>query len=173
MLFAQLNQQLSLLNKLLSHLTDEQYQMPIKHLGNASIGEHTRHIIELAQCAINSKQTCVVDYINRQRNLQLQQDRNFAINQSLQIQEAMASPNQNLQLVLIPTEGVESDTISTNYFREVVYITDHTIHHFALIKVALSIMQLDLVGNDFGLAYATKQYKAQINFVAANQVEAS
>lgn len=173
MLYAQLNQQLRSLNILIGQLTDEAYQRPIAHLGGASIGEHTRHIIELAQCAISGKQSGVVDYINRHRNIQLQQDRNLAIAQSLQIQQTIASPNQNLQLVVIPTAGFESNTIDTTYFRELVYITDHSIHHFALIKVALSIMELDIVDPDFGLAYSTKQYKAQINCEVAKQIVAS
>ena len=53
MVFIQLEQQLQLLINLLSNLDDEQYTRRISHLSNASIGGHSRHIIELLQCAIN------------------------------------------------------------------------------------------------------------------------
>ena len=160
MLFVQLNQQLRLLNFLLSNLTDEHYQTPVVHLGNASIGEHTRHIIELAQCAINGCISGKVDYINRKRNIVLQQNRSAAIAGLADIQHTIKLPDQNLQLVTTADEDDASTAVPTNYFREIVYITDHTIHHLALIKVALSIMQLNIVDSNFGMAYSTLKYKA-------------
>ena len=50
--------------------------------------------------------------------------------------------------------------VSTTYFREIVYNTEHTIHHLALIKVALLEMNLQLVDENFGMAYSTLKFKA-------------
>ena len=58
-------------------------------------------------------------------------------------------------------DAVES-TVPTTYFREVVYNTEHAIHHLALIKVALIEMKVDLVSDNFGMAYSTIKHKNSI-----------
>ena len=64
MIFQQLSQQLASLKNLIDSLNDKQYTYKIEHLGNASIGEHTRHIIELLQCAITGYFIGEIDYVN-------------------------------------------------------------------------------------------------------------
>jgi hypothetical protein len=78
MIFIQLSRQLQSLSRLLLNLTDEQYNQKVAHLGNSSIGGHTRHVIELLHCAIDGYSTGQVDYVNRKRNLLLETDRMFA-----------------------------------------------------------------------------------------------
>jgi hypothetical protein len=68
MIFQQLSQQLASLKNLIELLDHRQFTQKVEHLGNASIGGHTRHIIELLQCAIDGHHTGTVDYINRKRN---------------------------------------------------------------------------------------------------------
>jgi hypothetical protein len=65
MIFRQLEQQLRATINLIRALTDAQYLQKIVHLGNASIGQHTRHNIELLQCATNGYSNGFVDYVNR------------------------------------------------------------------------------------------------------------
>ena len=65
MIFQQLSQQLLSLIVLLRSLSNEQYSRKIKHLGNASIGGHTRHIIELIQCVNKGYDSDTIDYLNR------------------------------------------------------------------------------------------------------------
>ena len=72
MIFKQLTQQLKALFNLLSNLDNQQYNSTIKYLGNSSIGAHTRHIIELLQCAVVGYDNGFVDYENRKRNLELE-----------------------------------------------------------------------------------------------------
>ncbi len=164
MLFIQLTQQLSLLRNLLSDINDEQYKTPIVHLGNASIGEHTRHIIELLQCAVTGCKTGIVDYINRNRNLALQNERIIALNSLELIQYQIQLPDQPLRIKVEKMVGAnELDLyISTTYFREIVYNTDHTIHHLALLKVALYELKLDIVNSEFGMSQPTIKYKAKL-----------
>jgi len=69
-----------------------------------------------------------------------------------------------LNLLVEKIEGwIEFKKNFKNYFREVVYNTEHTIHHLALIKVAIIDMKLDIVDNDFGMAYSTIKYQASLN----------
>ena len=160
MIFQQLSQQLLSLRVLLRSLSNEQYSRKIKHLGNASIGGHTRHIIELIQCVNKGYDSDTVDYLNRIRNLDLENSKSLALEVLLEIEKELKRSDKNLKMVV---ENTSLDcSVNTTYFREVVYNTEHTIHHLALIKVALLEMNLDLVNHDFGMAYSTIQYQASL-----------
>jgi hypothetical protein len=163
MIFLQLSQQLQSLNRLLLNLTDEQYNQKVVHLGNSSIGGHTRHVIELLQCAIDGYSTGQVDYVNRKRNLLLETDRMLAQSVLVKLEEGIKVGDRQLDLVVEQIEGATKLTkVTTTYYREVVYNTEHTIHHLALIKVAIIDMKLDIVDTDFGMAYSTIKYKASL-----------
>jgi hypothetical protein len=162
MIFQQLKQQLSSLSNLIALLNDEQYSKKIAHLGNASIGGHTRHIIELLACATEGFSNGTVDYLNRKRNLVLEQDRKFAQQTIGEIEKSFSQDDKILHLAVDECVTVDSAPVSTTYFREIVYNTEHTIHHLALIKVALIELNLDLVDANFGMAYSTIKFKASL-----------
>ena len=161
MIFIQLSQQLQSLGNLILLLNEKQYIQKIEHLGNASIGGHTRHIIELLQCAVDGYYTGTVDYINRTRNLLLEIDIELAYTT---LQELIHNiRNDDVQLKMI-VENADNDDdacpeVFTTYYREIVYNTEHTIHHLALIKVALIEMKLSIVDKNFGMADSTIKYK--------------
>jgi hypothetical protein len=164
MIFLQLSQQLQSLSRLLLNLTDDQYNHKVAHLGNSSIGGHTRHVIELLQCAIDGYSMGQVDYVNRKRNLLLETDRMLAQSILMQLNESIKVGDRQLDLVVEQIEGATKlINVTTTYYREVVYNTEHTIHHLALIKVAIIDMKLDIVDNDFGMAYSTIKYKASLS----------
>ena len=84
----------------------------------------------------------------------------MALEVLLEIEKDLMKADKNLKMVV---ENTNLDcSVNTTYFREVVYNTEHTIHHLALIKVALLEMNLDLVNHDFGMAYSTIQYQASL-----------
>jgi hypothetical protein len=164
MIFIQLSEQLQSLKKLLSSLDNKQYNERIPHLGNASIGGHTRHIIELLQCAFTGYHSGQIDYANRCRNLQLETDRTFAQSVLQELNNSVQLPDKLLTLSVEEIDGgIQHPDVNTTYFREIVYNTEHTIHHLALIKVAIIEMKLDIVDNNFGMAYSTIKYKASLN----------
>lgn len=159
MIFERLKNHLSSLHHLLSKLTEEQFVQQINHLSHANIGGHTRHIIELLQCAVNGYDIGCIDYENRSRDLEL--ERNIAAAQSaitfLLIN--IKQPDKPLKIVLSEEKTDLVNCINTNYYRELLYHTEHTLHHLALIKVALIDMHLDLVDDHFGVASATIKYR--------------
>ena len=164
MIFQQLSQQLQALNNLILILNDDQYTRRIEHLGNASIGGHTRHIIELIQCAIAGYDKGAVDYVNRARDLALQNDRSFAVTVLDDIGKKIRVKDKQLTILVEEIEEAIESTVTTTYFREIVYNTEHAIHHLALIKVALIEMNLDVVADDFGMAYSTMKFKSSLRF---------
>jgi hypothetical protein len=165
MIFIQLSQQLQLLGSMLVLLSEKQYTQKIKHLGNASIGGHTRHIIELLQCAVDGYYTGKVDYVNRTRNLLLETDVVLAYETLQQLINNVSNNDTQLKVVVENAGDNACPEVFTTYYREIVYNTEHTVHHLALIKVALIEMKLNIVDKNFGMANSTLKYKMAINNV--------
>ena len=158
MIFIQMTEQLKSLSNLLLLLNDRQYNQKILFLGNASIGGHTRHIVELLKCVTDGYNMGRVDYVNRVRNLSLETDKILAAQELTIMINNVTQPDKHMKLVTECEEGGLINIVRTTYFREIVYNTEHAIHHLALIRVALREMKLDIVGDEFGMAYSTIKY---------------
>ena len=157
--FTSVKQTLFELQHLLNQISEDDYSKPIEYLSNASIGEHSRHIIELFQCAINSYEVGELNYDNRNRDILIQTSPSFAIEKIDEICNTIEKENKDLIL-----ESVFFDVISrinTNYFREVIYNLEHCIHHQALIKVAVLQNDSIKIDSNFGVARSTIEYRKQ------------
>jgi uncharacterized damage-inducible protein DinB len=163
MIYGLFTQQLKTLQLLLQNLQDKHYTMQSSLLGNASIGQHTRHIIELAQALLLGYKTGEVEYDKRKRDVKIETDTAFAYSLLDALTTEMNTENKNLQLVVTDNNTGKQTSIATSYFRELVYNTEHTIHHMALIRVALREMQLEIVDEQFGVAPSTLKYRQIIN----------
>ena len=159
MLLSYINCNLDELIHLLTQLSDEDYSNPCANLSNSSIGEHTRHIIELFQCLENQYESGVINYDNRKRNVLIQTNTDFAIQQIVKIQHSLDKVNKNIVL----KQKIESHEITTesNYFRELLYNFEHCIHHQALIKVAILQYPTITIDENFGVARSTIEYRNQ------------
>lgn len=162
MIFLQLSQQLDALSDLLNSLTDEQYRYKVEHLAKANIGSHTRHIIELAQCMVDGYHKGQIDYVNRNRDLVLESDRVLAQSELVSLTSKIRLSDKQLRVVVEESYEMEVQEVFTTFFREVIYNTEHVVHHLALIRVALIEMKLDVVNADFGVANSTIKYKQSI-----------
>lgn len=143
---------------LLDQLTDETYTVPCRELSNATIGEHTRHCIELFQCLLSQYELGVINYDKRQRDLAIQSQTEVA---KLALQAVLSQLEKpNVELVLEQDYDGNRIQINTTYQRELLYNLDHCVHHQALIKVALlsSSVQVD---PNFGVARSTIAYRQQ------------
>ncbi|WP_310556866.1 DinB family protein [Flavobacterium sp.] len=157
--FTSVNNTLNELKNVLNQLSDENYTKPIANLGNSSIGQHNRHIIELFQGLLLSYDSGILNYDNRARNNKIETNRDFA-NQTINaIICDLEKPNKNITLHQLLQEEIIS--IETNYFRELLYNLEHCIHHQALIKVALYEMNEVNIDKNFGVAPSTIEYKKQ------------
>ena len=159
MLIPAIYKTLNELSDLVSQLSDDDYSLPCHDLSNASIGEHTRHIIEMFQCLENQYESGVINYDHRERNYQIQTN-TIVANESIKtILNQVDKPNKNLQLQQI-VDGEEL-LIESNYQRELLYNLEHCIHHQALIKVAIIQSSLVVIDENFGVARSTIEYKKQ------------
>lgn len=159
MLIASITKTLNELLDLLSQISDTDYSCPCHQLSNATIGEHTRHIIEMFQCLENQYEYGIVNYDIRKRDYLIQTNTDFAQKCILQILNQIEKPNKSLQLQQI-IDG-EEFLIDTNYNRELLYNLEHCIHHQALIKVAVIQSQTIKIDENFGVARSTIEYRKQ------------
>jgi len=144
----------------LHQLTDAQYVQPSKTLFNATIGQHVRHIIELFVCLEKGYETGLVNYEKRKRDLAIETDRDFA-NMLLQtIYTNLEKPNKKLLLESNYDEhSIETLTVTTNYYREIIYNLEHTVHHMALIRVGINEVSTITVPEEFGVASSTIKHR--------------
>lgn len=159
MLISSINNSLNELIELLNQLPNEEYTKQCQHLSNATIGEHTRHIIEMFQCLENFYESGLVNYDKRDRNLRIQTDTDFAIENINIVKDNLLKENKKIELQQI-IDGDEI-RIESNYFRELLYNLEHCIHHQALIKVAVLQCEYVKVNDDFGVARSTIEYRNQ------------
>jgi len=159
MLVSSIYNSLEELSDLLTHISDVDYAEPCCQLSNSSIGEHTRHIIEMFQCLENKYEEGVVNYDNRRRNTLIQTNTEFALSQIKIIQNSIDKPNKKIVLEQI-IDG-EEIRIESNYNRELLYNLEHCIHHQALIKVAIVMHGKIQIHENFGVARSTIEYRKQ------------
>ncbi|WP_190811365.1 DinB family protein [Flagellimonas sp. S3867] len=143
--------------EILLQLPEDYYAHSCEALFNASIGQHTRHIIELYLCLINGYDGAEVSYDKRERNQKIEQDVYFAIKQLQRIQSDLEKPNKAVK-VAYELGGMET-CLESNYYREVMYNLEHTIHHHALIKVGIKHFTTLELPESFGVAPSTMQHR--------------
>jgi hypothetical protein len=144
--------------KLLEQLSNDDFTSKNQYLSNATIGEHTRHIIEMFQCLLVSYEEGLVNYDLRKRDLALQSNTMDAIHAINHILGQIEKQNKEL---LLTGECLGTEKITSNYFRELVYNIEHCIHHQALIKVALFDKKHIQIQPEFGVAPSTLTYRSQ------------
>lgn len=148
------------INDLLKGLSQEQYNRQLEILSNASIGQHVRHILEFYQCLFKGEQIKEVNYDARQCDLKLESDVHFASKTIDDIINSLLDIKADFAVTFVADYStVEDQTptlIQSSFYRELAYNLEHSIHHQALIKVAITEMQLtSLVKNTFGYAPST------------------
>ncbi len=151
---------LSQLSESISLLSDNEYSQKSLLLNGSTIGGHTRHVIELFQCLINGYNDGKINYEHRKRDIEIESNKNFACSLLDNIADALQLPNKALHLHGFYSESETDEcSVSANFYRELIYNLEHTIHHMALIRVAINEVSNINLPENFGVASATMQYK--------------
>ena len=155
---------LSQLSDLLNAISPESYTTPLLLLHGSSVGQHVRHTIEFYQCLFQQSEQGFVDYDARARNLRVETDPFFAAQIAEELLEETELREENRKLLLRVAFGQdEPQEIETTLARELVYLAEHAIHHFAIIKIALRADFPEItLPEDFGVAFSTLKYRAQV-----------
>ena len=135
------------------------YTSPCEALSNATIGQHTRHIIELYQCLIEGYAAGKINYDDRKRNPLYENEIPAAVAVIREIQQNLEQSDKEVSIFCGTDDN--SVCIESNYYREVLYNLEHCIHHQALIKVALLSIKNIHIADGFGVAPSTLQYRQE------------
>ncbi|MEJ7738193.1 MAG: hypothetical protein WKF97_12260 [Chitinophagaceae bacterium] len=150
------------LTESLNMLSDRQYLDRSKTLSNATIGQHTRHIIEMFICLEDGYEEAIVNYEKRKRDIRIETDKAFATGLLKQVYNGLYKPNKFMVLEAIYDEdSAEVIKFDTNYHREIAYNLEHTIHHMALIKIGILELSDLQLPEGFGVASSTMKYKKE------------
>ena len=159
MLLKSIRHSLDELLYLLNQLSDQDYSRSCPALSNATIGEHTRHILEMFQCLENCYDSGILNYDHRERNNRIQTETEFAKQCIATIKTGLKSENKIMYLEQM-IDGL-TVRIQSNYYRELLYNLEHCVHHQALIKVAVLQLENISVDENFGVARSTIEYRRQ------------
>lgn len=129
-----------------------------KHTFSGTIGAHSRHIIEFYEQFLKNYQSREINYDERERNLNLEINMDLAENQLLKL------INQ-LEIIVLNEDEIIATIINqqkiiSSIGRELSYLAEHTVHHFALIRfIAESNGMLFNEFPEFGIAQSTNLYR--------------
>ena len=148
----------------IEQLSDEQFASP-NSLINASVGQHSRHIIEFFQCLEEQTPEGSICYDLRQRKTEIETSTQTA---SLAIDGILAwlqtePQEQSLQLLVdhsLAKEEQEKSPIKSSLHREIAFNVEHAIHHMAIFKISLKYAYPNIeLAETFGLAPSTYRHQ--------------
>jgi len=143
----------------IDQLNFDEYTKKINLLSNSTIGEHTRHIIELFEQLLSGYETENINYDNRKRDIRIQENIDFATERIANIIQQLERKNK--QLLLTTVYNNQKISIDSTYYRELIYNIEHCIHHQAIIKIALLHFGKTEIAENFGIAKSTIEYRKQ------------
>jgi hypothetical protein len=127
-----------------------------------TIGQHVRHIIELFLCLEYGYDLGLVNYEKRKRDPVIETNKAFAADLLNEVRGGMDRPNKILNLEACYDEGSNNPIlIATNFYREIAYNLEHTIHHMALIRVGINEVAEISLPAEFGVASSTIKYRKE------------
>jgi hypothetical protein len=152
---------LTQLSETIQQLTPDQYVHPANSLFNATIGQHVRHIIELFIQLDMGYTSGVINYDQRKREMRFETNLYAANELLLQLPSSLDKPDKSLLLEMNYTENPDLLlSVASNYYRELAYNLEHTIHHMALIRIGITEIAAISIPANFGIAHSTIQYRA-------------
>ncbi|GAA0537514.1 DinB family protein [Chitinophaga japonensis] len=151
---------LTQLQRMLEHLTEEQYCRRIKVLSHATLGQHTRHIIECFLELDAGYASGEVNYDQRKRDHRIETSRSFAINRLGVVIAQLEKADKPLRLVIdYSHDGEAPGAVTTSYHRELVHNLEHAVHHMALLRIGVNAVSALVLPPDFGVAMSTLKYR--------------
>ena len=154
---------LSQLEDVVERIHEEDFSRPSESLSQATVGQHLRHTIEFFLCLENGFEEGRVNYDKRNHDHLIERDKVIAAECLRRIGDFVDHRQEDKVLKLeVAYEKNSEDwvTIDTNYWRELIYNIEHTVHHMAIMKIGLrEVAPYITLPADFGVAVSTLRYK--------------
>jgi hypothetical protein len=147
---------------LLARVDQERYSRSPSALAPHRMGSHLRHVMEFYECFLDGLATSQIDYDARKHDPSIESDRNKAADQIsliiFRLQAASWVPSD--RAVAVRMDNCARDIyVNSSVGRELQALTSHTIHHFALIAVALRLHGVELE-HSFGMSPSTLRFQS-------------
>jgi hypothetical protein len=151
---------------LLESLTDEQYRQTHPEVYSSGIGGHYRHTLDHISPLLSPPEDGVLDYDNRSRDAAVEQDRSVALERTIDLlaQAQKLSPAsliQPLQVRCSVSQDPVSPVVDSSLAREVMYAEIHAVHHYAIIRILCTLMEVALP-ETFGVAPSTLNHRETV-----------
>lgn len=160
-------QWLSQAEGLLSDLSDWAYSLAAPSAFGNKAGAHLRHVIEFYEAFLQGLENGHIDYDARPRDAQLERSRVTALLRIRALSEQLLEMKSILAdcVLFVRVEDADTDLnqdcwLGSSVGRELQALSSHTVHHFALIAVALRAHGV-VVPADFGFSPATLRYRSK------------
>lgn len=153
---------------LLVTIGDEAFSTTPEGLAPHRVSSHMRHIIDFYQCFLDGLVCSHVDYDARQRDAALERSRQAAMARIrgliARLETAPALLGDSILFVRAEDAtamGLRDSYLMSSVARELMTLSSHTIHHFALIAMTLRAHGV-AVEASFGVAPSTLSYQARL-----------
>lgn len=128
--------------KLLDLIKRYQLTEPMSLMGGSTIGQQFRHIIEFYLILIKALDTKLVCFDKRSRKPSIEKDPDIIKELFYQIKDILKKLNSDKKLQLEHGNSYSDDRyceekINTTLMRELHFVLEHSIHHLAIIKMAV------------------------------------
>ncbi|MGL4629635.1 MAG: DinB family protein [Leadbetterella sp.] len=143
-------------------LDQDKYTAKLEVLSTSTLGQHIRHIIEFYVCLINGLDERSVNYDKRERNLMLETLPDYAVALIQDIKSTLIQTPIDTELVIEQEYNGVVFNLKSSFARELHYMAEHTVHHFALIKIGVENSFPDIIlPKNFGIADSTIKHREE------------
>jgi hypothetical protein len=158
---------LSLGRSVLERIDDRLFTQAPPGLPAHRAGAHMRHSIEFYECFFEGLERGEIDYDTRKREPRLESDRAYCLERiDGLIRRLNGSPKLAWDRPLWVRwaqpagEGSRDVLTASTASRELQFLSSHTVHHYALIAIALELQGFR-AGEEFGVAPSTLRHRRE------------
>ncbi|PJZ86937.1 hypothetical protein [Leptospira levettii] len=148
------------ISELIQQFSQKEFSMPLSILNYGSISQHIRHILEFYQEFNFGIKHGEIDFDQRKRSKQLEENPEFALELIRLIQKELFEGFVDIPIAIRVSTHDKNvrPLLASTSLRELAYCNEHAVHHLAIIKIALlTSFPNIIVGDGFGIAYSTQQ----------------
>lgn len=155
------------MDALLAQVDGPTYSRGLPVLSGASLGQHTRHIVEFFEAFERGVPTGKLCYDDRQRDARLETDTAFVRKRLEAFKQLLDATDLTGPITLVSKDQPGADDsameLPSSVARELLYCIEHAIHHMAILRIGVeqALPQVQLP-EDFGLAPSTVTYRKQL-----------
>jgi len=156
---------LNMISELTNQLGETKLSSPLDILSGSTIGQHIRHMVEFYGCLVASNKDNTISYDKRERKIELETSPIFIKTTIAEILKKVYDLNLLAKVSLegsFSEDNEEGDIIVSSIYREMAYCLEHTVHHLAIVKMAMKVEFPEIVlDKNFGVAYSTIRYRKE------------